>query len=94
MLKKLLNWGFKYNVWIWFHIMAGGFFAKLGLIWFDRWDSLLIVSVCAICWEYVEFFVDGGIDGMIRIYGSLEKWFYDSLGDVVGAVLMALVVVI
>ena len=94
MLKKLLNWGFKYNVWAWFHIMAGAVGAKLALLFFDRWESLIVVSVCAVGWEFVEFVIDGGVDGMIRIYGSLERWIYDCLGDIIGAILMALVVVL
>jgi hypothetical protein len=30
---------------------------------------------------------------MIKIYGSLERWAYDCAGDVLGALIMALMVV-
>ena len=93
-LKKLLNWGFKYNVWAWFHIMAGAIGAKIALMFMGRWESLFLIFMLALAWELVEFIIDGGVGGMIKIYGSMERWFYDCLGDVVGAVLMALVVVL
>jgi hypothetical protein len=55
---------------------------------------LLVIFLITIAWEVFEFVIDGGEQGMINIYGSLERWFYDSLGDVVGANFIAFVVVI
>ena len=83
------------NVWAWFHILAAGTGAKIFLQYNDdKWQVLLAVFLITIGWEIYEFITDGGVAGMIKIYGSLERWFYDSLGDVVGANFMAYVVVI
>lgn len=94
MLKKLIEWGFMQNTWAWFHILGGGVGAKLFLIYFSKWESLAFVFIITILWEVFEFVIDGGKQGMIDIYGSLERWFYDSLGDVVGANFIAFVVVV
>ena len=91
-LHKFLEYGLNGNVWIWFHIMAGGFFAKIALIWFDKTETMVIILVSAILWEVIEYYWDGKAEGMVDIYGSIERWFYDSLGDVIGAVLMAIIV--
>jgi hypothetical protein len=52
------------------------------------------VFLITILWEVVEYFADGGAEGMIDIYGSLERWAYDSAGDIIGANLMSLAVVL
>jgi len=94
-LSKLLKWGFQQNTWIFFHIYAGAIGAKIGeYIGFSDLKTLAIIFICAFGWEVVEFFWDGGVKGMINIYGSLERWAYDSLGDVAGAMLSAIIVVI
>ena len=81
------------NVWAFFHIFFGGLGAKLFNIYLDKWETMILVFIITILWEVYEFIKHGGKAGMIKIYGSLIRWFYDSLGDVVGANLMALVVV-
>jgi hypothetical protein len=91
---KLFQWGFNQNWAVWFHILGGGIGAKIALIWLSPAIALLVIFLITILWEVLEFVIDGGEQGMIDIYGSLERWFYDSLGDVIGANLMALTVVI
>ena len=82
------------NVWAWFHIMGGGICAKFLSLYIDKWYALLITVILTILWEVFEFMVDGGKQGMINIYGSLERWAYDSAGDILGANLMALIVIL
>jgi len=94
MNTKFFKWGFNQNWAIWFHMGAGAVGAKIAMNYFSNWNSLLVISLLAVLWELVEFECDGGINGMIKIYGSLERWFYDSLGDIIGAMLMAYVVVL
>ena len=94
MPKKLLDWGFNGNVWVWFHILAGGIGAKLALFWFNKVEACLVILFLALGWEVIEYFIDGGKAGMIKIYGSLERWVYDCLGDVIGAVIISIVVVV
>lgn len=91
---KFFKWGVFGNTYLWFHIIAGAVGAKIALIYFDRWESLLAVFIMAFSWEIVEFIIDGGVAGMIKIYGSLERWAYDCLGDIIGAMIVAFVVVL
>lgn len=89
MVKKFIEWGLCDNVWIWFHLCAGAFGANLSQRFMSAPMGLLTILLLAVGWEVVEFFLDGGVSGMIEIYGSIERWLYDSLGDVVGAVVVA-----
>jgi len=88
--NKLLKWGFNSNYWIWFHILAGGILAKLINIFLNNWLSVLIVSIIAIIWEIYEYFKDD----VVKIYGSIERFWYDAIGDVLGAIACAILVVI
>ena len=94
MIRKLWNWGFMDNCWVWFHILASGIGAKVFLQFTDKWNALLFVFLITILWEVFEFVIDGGKQGMIDIYVSLERWMYDSAGDILGANLMALIVIL
>ena len=80
------------NCWAWFHILFGGIGAKVFLQFTDKWNALLFVFLITILWEV--FVKVGGKQGMIDIYGSLERWAYDSAGDILGANLMALIVIL
>ena len=91
--KKLFKWGFLGNVWISVHMGGGAIGARIGIEFWTDLQVLIGMFVITILWEVYEFIKHGGKAGMIKIYGSLIRWFYDSLGDVVGANLMALVVV-
>mgnify|MGYP006433799215 CR=1 FL=1 len=93
-LSKFLDWGLNGNVWIWFHMLFGGIGARIGeYIGLENIYTIITIFLLAIIWEVIEFIWDGGKEGMIKIYGSLEHWFYDSLGDVVGAMWIALLVI-
>ena len=90
---KLVRWGLNGNVWVWFHSWGGAILARVLMIWFTDVQTLLIVALVAVLWEVFEFFHDGGFEGMIHIYGSLDRWFWDSVGDFTGTVFCALIVV-
>jgi hypothetical protein len=92
MIEKLFMWGFMQNAWAWFHILFGGLGARLFSYFMDDTNALLLLFAVAVLWEVIEFLAGGGKQGMIDVYGTLERWFYDSLGDVIGAVLMAIIV--
>jgi len=93
-LYKLLKWGFNGNVWIWFHMLFGGIGARIGIEFLSVTYTLLVVLTLALIWEVIEFIVDGGTEGMIKIYGSVERWEYDSLGDVLGTMAIAVLAVV
>jgi hypothetical protein len=85
--KRLLEWGFKGNTWVWFHILAGGVGAKVLNVWMT---DVNFVMLGAMVWELIEV----TFSSPIKVYGSIARWGYDSLGDVLGAVLAAIIVVV
>lgn len=94
--EKLLYWGFCGNYWGWFHAIVGGIIAKVADIWLTDRLSIFIVIVIAIIWERIEFKIEYGGDWEIvkKKYGSIERYWYDTFGDIILAVLFAIVVVL
>lgn len=94
-LKDFLRFGLCGNYWIWFHILVAGLMARIGLLVFTPAQSFVIVALIAIIWEFIEFFVEckGEWQTVLIIYGSKRRWFCDSLGDVLGAIACAALVV-
>jgi len=77
------------NRWLWFHILAGGFVAKVIYLIPVDWNPVVFVACLAVAWEIFELYKDG-----YKGYsGGAKGWFADTLGDILGAVLMAWVVV-
>ncbi len=93
-LKHFLDWGLNGNVWIWFHMLGGAVGARIGIEFFSATRVLIAILILTLLWEVFEFIFDGGFEGMIKIYGSLERWKYDSIGDIIGAMVMAMLVVL
>ena len=90
---KFFKWGMFGNVWAWFHIAGGAVLARFLSEFFGDITSIILVLLVTLLWELLEFIFDGGKEGMIKIYGSMERWFYDSLGDVTGAMFVASLVI-
>jgi hypothetical protein len=94
LLKKIVDWSIFGNKYFWFHSMGGAVGAKLFLLMgLDRSQAFGLVVFIALMWEVLEYFIEtaGHPD---YIYGSHERWLYDSLGDIVGAIFMAGVVLL
>lgn len=89
---KFFKWGFFGNTWIWFHMLGGGVGAFILLPFMAALKILLTMLVITLLWEVYEFIKEGGFAGVKKVYGSVERWFYDSLGDVIGAMLISLLV--
>jgi len=94
--EKLLYWGFCGNYWGWFHAIAGGSIAKFANIWLTGWLSVYVVFVVALIWERIEFKIEckGDLEIVKKIYGTIEKYCYDTFGDIILAILFAIVVVL
>jgi hypothetical protein len=76
------------NSWLWFHILGGGFIAKVLIMLPIESKPVLWVFFIAIAWEMFELYKDG-----VKGYsGGVKGWFADTLGDILGAVLMAFIV--
>lgn len=87
------KWGMFGNTWVWFHMAGGAVGAFACKRYLKNKTSIVVLFIITMLWELAEVIADGGIQGMIEIYGSLERWFWDSTGDVVGAMFIALLVI-
>ncbi len=83
------RYAFLDNKWIWFHILVGGTLAKILLYWTVPQLAFLLVAGIAISWEILEYLT---VNVQER-YGSKKHFYLDSAGDILGATLMALIVV-
>jgi hypothetical protein len=89
----LIKWGLCGNRWVWFHILGGGVLARIFLIWMTPLQSVVWVAIIAVLWEAFEFFIEthGNPAG---VYGSLDRWAWDTVGDILGSVACAVLVVL
>jgi hypothetical protein len=95
--SKLINWGFCLNTWVWFHILAGALlFNTLRAFDVSVWLAVIITSGIAVVWELIEFFLenDGKWENVRENYGSVEKWKWDTIGDILGVILIVLICLI
>lgn len=103
--SKLIDWGFCKNQWLWFHLFASTILTKL-LLFFQVSTVLFVFKyvpisiatvinmvVAILLWELIEFFVEnkGKWSNVEKNYGSVEKWKYDTIGDILGAVFIVLI---
>lgn len=87
---SIYKYAVKNNVWLWFHIMAGGFLMRVFLHFMSDQTAFLSVLAIAVLWEIIEYFVTD----INAIYGSRKVFLTDSLGDVAGACIMAIICLI
>ena len=88
--SKLIDMGFCRNKWLWFHLFSALIlFKALVACGIAVMTAAIIVSIVAILWEVVEFYVENGgkWDNVVKNYGSVEKWKWDTIGDVLGVIL-------
>ncbi len=83
------KYAFLENRWLWFHFLAGGILAKLLLPHLNPVTVLVLIFVASLTWEVIELVVRN----VEQVYGSKKKFFMDAAGDIIGAVVMAAVVV-
>ncbi len=80
--------GFFHNKWLWTHVLLGGLLAKLVHTKFKKGQTMAIVIFVAVAWELYEYFASD----IPAIYGTSIRFYYDAAGDIIGAILMALIV--
>jgi len=76
------------NTWLWVHILGGGFFAKVFLIWLQPQLAVTAVFGVAVAWEIGEYI----FKDVEKTYGSKKRFYKDALQDIAGAVIMAIIV--
>jgi len=88
--SKFVKFALCGNVWIWFHILAAAFGTRLFLLKFSQKVTMLIVSAIVLLWEVFEVVVGGDL---AQTYGSLERYFYDTAGDIIGAMVVSVIII-
>lgn len=90
-MHSLFKYAIYENKWLWFHVMAGGFLSRLIIHFFHSGQLAVdIVLGLAVVWEILEYFKDD----VEKNYGNKKHFFLDALGDIAGAVAMAIIVVL
>ncbi len=84
-----LRYAFLENRWVWFHILAGAFLARCFLTLVQTDQVVGYVFLAAVTWELLEV----ALTNVEARYGSLKRFFLDAVGDVMGAVIAAVIVV-
>lgn len=93
--NHFIRFGFMMNDGIWIHMIGGGILAKVFNVYFLPSTSILIILGIAILWEFIEAYIETpNKNAIINIYGSIERYVYDSIGDILGAVIIAMLVVL
>ena len=95
-IRKLFFLGFCSNYWGWFHVLVSAIVSKLCLGVISDLEIIGIVSIGAIIWEFIEFFCEcrGRIKQVVSIYGSMERWLYDTIGDILLAVIISIIIIL
>jgi hypothetical protein len=87
---KFLNWALLGNTWSWFHALAGGVMWLIGtkLLRLSAVTTWLSILGIALAWEIGEYLTQD----VVTVYGSRERFLYDSAGDVLLALAVATLV--
>jgi len=81
-IPEFINLAFVQNRWLWFHMLAGGILAKFLPLW--------AIFAITVSWEIIEYLTTD----VNKIYGSFNRFFLDSMGDIFGALMIAIIVLI
>lgn len=75
---------------IWIHMIGGGVLGKIIHRYLPAKYTILVVLAIAITWEFIELYLETpNKAAILTIYGSVERYIYDSIGDILGAVIIA-----
>ncbi|MEI8223830.1 MAG: hypothetical protein WCG20_01765 [bacterium] len=84
------KYGFMMNDSIWIHMIGGGILGKIIHRYLPAKYTILIVLGIAITWEFIEIYLETpNKAALLAVYGSVERYIYDSIGDIIGAVIIA-----
>jgi hypothetical protein len=78
------------NSYFGYHVLGGGIGGViLHLLGSTNLLTLIIVLLIALWWESCEYITTD----IMKVYGSKRNWFFDSLGDVLGALINCALVI-
>ncbi len=86
--------GLMKNEGLWMHLLGGGLLAKLFIQALSSVETTFIILILAIVWEIFEAYLETPNEqAMINVYGSVRRYWYDTVGDIIGTVAIAALVV-
>jgi len=80
------------NIWLWFHILAAGTGAKIGLLFLSKFQTFYCLVIAMFLWELGELLVM--VITKNNPYGSFKYFLYDASGDVLGAMAITIIIII
>ena len=95
-MHPLFQYGILNNRWLWFHILGAAVLARL-FLYFGYTDqhAFGLVLMIALLWEVIEYFWKMEIKkNLLSTYGSEKRFFLDAFGDIAGAVIISLIILI
>lgn len=88
------KYGFIENEMLWAHMLGGAVLGKIINSFLSPLETILIIAGVALVWEMIEYvFETPNKKRIIEVYGSTERYLYDTAGDIMGALLLAALVV-
>ena len=89
-MHPILKHGFLHNQWLWFHILGAGVLFRVASIWLTNQQAFIAVAGIAVSWEIYEYFSSD----IEKIYGNKKRFYLDAFGDIAGAILIMLIMVL
>jgi hypothetical protein len=87
-----INYGFGQNEGIWIHIIGAAILSKIIRIKYSYLTTTLLIFLIALVWEIIEFYIETpNISSMVAIYGTIARYTYDTCGDILGALIIAII---
>tara|TARA_R100001594_G_scaffold146753_1_gene198623 strand:- start:240 stop:533 length:294 start_codon:yes stop_codon:yes gene_type:complete len=80
-VQKFVRWQLitgQLDHWTAYHLAGGAFICKVAL-WCgaNKFEAVMTVFILGLLWEVAEYF----IEGTVEVYGSYEKWVYNTSAD-------------
>ncbi len=92
--SKFIRYGFLMNEGIWAHMIGAGIIANIIQRYISASITVLIVFCIAVLWECIEAYLETpNKTEILHVYKSKEQYIYDSIADIIGAVIIAVLVV-
>ena len=85
-----IRYGFIENEMLWAHMIGGAILGKVFILFFPPFVSLAIIFGIAVLWEIIEAWIETPNEKeMAAVYGSVQRYWYDTFGDIFGVIIMA-----
>lgn len=92
--NKFIRFAFLMNEGIWIHMIGGGILAKIIHYYLTSLETILVMFGVAVLWEIIEIYIETPTkDATLAIYGSMERYYYDTVGDILGVVIITALIV-